>query len=76
EGHGLGRIRPQGAHLGGARDAWPDGGTQGVWSLAAFQGHEHQRLPAHDHPDGCAHRDLGGAWRQGALVLLQHLQHA
>ena len=43
---------------------------------AAAEGAEDRRLAAHDDPDGGADRDAGGAGRGGALVLVQHLQHA
>ena len=40
---------------------------------AAAEGRAHRRLAAHDHPDGRADRDAGGARRRHPLGVVQHL---
>ena len=74
--HGAGRLGPQGNRHCRARDAGPDGHSPQVRRRAAAQGRAHRRQPAHDHPDGRAHRDAAGPRRRDSLGQLQHLLDA
>ena len=49
------------------RDAGADGPAARSTAQQAAHGRPHRRLPAHDHPDGRAHRDARRAWRRGHL---------
>ena len=58
------------------RDAGPDVGPRRVRAHETARGRAHRRLPAHDDPDGGAHRIAGRARRRGPLGVLQHLLDA
>ncbi len=76
EGHDPCRLGPKRDRTGRGRNARLDVITPAVRQGQAIERGPYRRLPAHDHPDRCADRDLEGTRRRGQLEQLQHLQHA
>ncbi len=73
QGSGARRLGPQGNQDRRDRDAGAHGHPPGVRGRAAAARRAHRGLPAHDHSDRGADRDLECPGRPGALGLLQHL---